>query len=95
MSFLLCHDCYTWVEPLDNRCPECLLVMDLWPRIPPVHLLREVMGNLTGRLGEVRIPASCFPNGARCTPRPKACFSSRMKWTRPCGETTANSPAPR
>ena len=61
MSFLLCHDCYTWVEPLDNRCPECLLVMDLSAEDPPVHLLREVMGNLTGRLGEVRIPRKLLP----------------------------------
>ena len=61
MSFLLCHDCYTWVEPLDNRCPECLLVMDFSAEDPAPHLLREVMGDLAGRLGEVRIPRKLLP----------------------------------
>ncbi len=61
MSFLLCHDCYTWVEPLDQRCPECLLVMDLSAEDPSPHVLQEVMGDLTGRLGEVRIPRKLLP----------------------------------
>ncbi len=61
MSFLLCHDCYTWVEPRDNRCPECLLVMDLSAADPPVSQLRDVMGDIVDRVGEVRIPRRMLP----------------------------------
>ena len=61
MSFLLCHDCFTWVEPEDNRCPECLLVMDLSAADPPITLLRDVMGDIVDRLGEVRIPRRLLP----------------------------------
>jgi hypothetical protein len=61
MSFLLCHDCYTWVEPEENRCPECLLVMDLSESDPPSALLRELMGDIVDGLGEVRIPRKLLP----------------------------------
>lgn len=61
MSFLLCHDCYTWVEPVDDRCPECLFVMDLSESDPPPGLLRDVMGELVRPLGEVRIPRRLLP----------------------------------
>lgn len=61
MSFVLCHDCYTWVEPEENRCPECLLVMDLSEVDPPPGQLRNVMGDLVERLGEVRIPRRLLP----------------------------------
>lgn len=61
MSFLLCHDCYTWVEPVDDRCPECLFVMDLSESDPPPRLLRDVMGELVKPLGEVRIPRRLLP----------------------------------
>jgi len=61
MSFLLCHDCYTWVEPVDDRCPECLFVMDLSESDPPLGLLRDVMGELVKPLGEVRISRRLLP----------------------------------
>ncbi len=62
MSFLLCHDCYTWVEPKDNRCPECLLVMDLSASDPTPDFLLEVMGELVECLGAVRIPRRLLPD---------------------------------
>lgn len=61
MSFVLCHDCYTWVEPEENRCPECQLVMDLSEVDPPLDQLRSVMGDLIQHLGEVRIPRRLLP----------------------------------
>ncbi len=61
MSFLLCHDCYTWVEPDDGRCPECLLVMDLSAADPPAGQLLLVMGEIVGRLGEVRVSRRLLP----------------------------------
>lgn len=61
MSFLLCHDCYTWVEPAEGRCPECQLVMDLSAADPQPSQLRELMGEIVDRLGEVRVPRRLLP----------------------------------
>ncbi|MCA9071432.1 MAG: hypothetical protein KDA84_21035 [Planctomycetaceae bacterium] len=61
MSFVLCHDCYTWVEPEENRCPECLLLMDLSEVDPPLTQLGSVVGELVERLGDVRIPRRMLP----------------------------------
>lgn len=61
MSFLLCHDCYTWVEPDDGRCPECLLYMDLSAADPEAMQLQELMGEIVDRLGEVRVPRKMLP----------------------------------
>jgi hypothetical protein len=61
MSFLLCHDCYTWVEPDEGRCPECLLMMDLSAADPASAQLRDLMGDIVDRLGEVRVPRKLLP----------------------------------
>jgi hypothetical protein len=61
MSFLLCHECYTWVEPADDRCPECQFAMDLSEADPPTGILRQVIGELVARLGNVQIPRRLLP----------------------------------
>lgn len=88
MSFLLCHDCYTWVEPAEDRCPECQFVMDLSEADPPAEVLREVIGEPTCRLGFVRIPRPMLPEWGTLYATTQGLFflpenSERLFWKRP------------
>jgi hypothetical protein len=61
MSFFLCHDCYTWVQPLRERCPECHRMMDLSAADPTAEALRATVGELRRSLGEVRVRRPLLP----------------------------------
>ena len=94
MSFLLCHDCYTWVEPADDRCPECQFAMDLSEADPPVRILREVIGELVARLGNVQIPRRLLPEWGTLYATTEGLFflpltadDEQIASTRPAGDT--------
>lgn len=61
MAFLLCHDCYSWVEPAEGRCPECQQAVDPSASDPPPATLQSVMGTLVGPLGMVRVRRRMLP----------------------------------
>ena len=62
MSFLLCHECFTWIEPFGGRCPECQQSIDLATPDPPLHQLQRAMGQVLFRVGEVRVRRPMLPN---------------------------------
>lgn len=62
MSLLLCHDCYSWVEPFSEHCPECWQVIDASRRDPPLEKLEEAIGRIVLRIGEVRVNRKMFPD---------------------------------
>ena len=55
MSFLLCHDCYAWVEPVGDRCPQCEQMIDPEASDPPLGVLTGVIGDLQHLIGEARV----------------------------------------
>jgi len=55
MALLLCHECYSWVEPRSGHCPDCLARADLNEADPAPPQLRATLGELTGKLGEVTV----------------------------------------
>ena len=61
MPLLLCHDCYTWVEPADERCPLCQQTLDAGTPDPPLERLRQVVGRVEFGLGEVVVPRRMLP----------------------------------
>jgi hypothetical protein len=61
MSFFLCHDCYTWVRPAAERCPECGQGLDLSASDPTEAELAAVIGELRGPVGEVRVRRALLP----------------------------------
>ena len=61
MAFLLCHDCFSWVEPADGRCPECHQAVDPSVSDPPLAALQAVIGELVQPLGAVRVPRRTLP----------------------------------
>jgi len=62
MTFLLCHDCYSWVEPINDRCPACQsLVLTSSPDLPE-RVLQELIGDEVHRLGEVRVERRLLPD---------------------------------
>lgn len=62
MSFLLCHECLSWVEPCDGRCPECVSVVEMSAPDPSPFSLHSVMGEIVGRMGEIRIRRRMLPD---------------------------------
>lgn len=54
MSYLLCHTCYTWVEPRDLWCPDCDAPLDAGTPDPPLAILESNLGALEGALCGVR-----------------------------------------
>lgn len=62
MSYLLCHGCYSWVEPKDERCPDCLQSVDSASMEPPLHSLQTTIGPVVRRLGEVSVPRKSLPD---------------------------------
>ena len=61
MSYLLCHDCYTWVEPVGDRCPQCEQLIDPEAADPPLGTLAGVIGDLQHLIGEARVLRSKLP----------------------------------
>ncbi|MEX2288506.1 MAG: hypothetical protein WD648_15520 [Planctomycetaceae bacterium] len=62
MSFLLCHECYSWVEPIHDRCPDCQESVDSSTADPPLSRLQNEIGNLIGPLGEVKVERRLLPD---------------------------------
>ena len=61
MSLLLCHECFTWIEPHDGHCPECLGAVDPAMPDPDLLTLRGLIGEIVHPLGEVRVPRRLLP----------------------------------
>jgi hypothetical protein len=61
MSLILCQQCYSWVEPIAEQCPQCDYPLD--PRLPdPTQAeLAQAIGRLVGPIGDVRIGRSMLP----------------------------------
>lgn len=62
MAFLLCHECYSWVEPQDGRCPECVNGFDPATPDPPLHELQMAIGQIISRVGEVKVQRKMLPD---------------------------------
>ncbi len=62
MSFLLCHECFNWVEPKDGRCPECIESIEAAVPDPSEFELRTTIGDIVFRLGEVHVRRRMLPD---------------------------------
>ena len=62
MSYLLCHECYTWVDPEYGRCPQCGSTVDQSIPDPPLDALEMQMGEIFCRIGEVRVKRKGLPD---------------------------------
>jgi hypothetical protein len=62
MSLLLCCECFAWVEPVRDRCPDCQQSLDSSTPDPPLSRLERVIGELISPLGEVRIDRKLLPD---------------------------------
>lgn len=61
MSLMLCHHCFTWVEPLGDQCPQCDYPLDARSPDPSSEQLNASIGPIVGRMGEVRISRFDLP----------------------------------
>lgn len=61
MSYLLCHDCYMWVEPYRGRCPECDHPLDVAVADPEPAALSRTLGQVVRLLGEVQVRRPLLP----------------------------------
>lgn len=61
MSLLLCHHCFTWVEPYGEYCPVCHEFLDPTAPDPALPALRAAIGDVVCCLGEVRIRRKHLP----------------------------------
>lgn len=61
-ALLLCHECYDWVVPTQGHCPECLSVVDDARPDPSYDDLRETLGDVLLRIGEVRLLRRRLPD---------------------------------
>ncbi|MCH7990249.1 MAG: hypothetical protein IID46_14000 [Planctomycetes bacterium] len=62
MSLLLCPECYFWVEPYGERCPDCWQVLDAAAPDPSLDELSMAIGDVTACLGEISIRRKALPN---------------------------------
>ena len=62
MSLLLCPECYFWVEPYGDRCPDCWQNLDATAPDPSLDELSMTIGEVAGCLGEVSIRRQGLPN---------------------------------
>jgi hypothetical protein len=61
MSLILCHHCFSWVEPLGDQCPQCDYPLDARSPDPSTEQLNASIGQIVGRMGEVRISRFDLP----------------------------------
>lgn len=62
ISFCFCYDCYTWVQPREERCPDCKQTVQATANEPPTHALRRLVGEVRLRLGEVHVRRKLLPS---------------------------------
>ena len=62
MSLLLCHECYSWVEPRYDRCPDCECVVESSTPDPSPGELQEAIGKIESALGQVVVGRRGVPN---------------------------------
>ncbi len=62
LSFVLCHDCFSWVQPRDSRCPQCLCSLEIGVPDPTLHDLQSLIGDMVGRVGEVKVQRKLLPD---------------------------------
>jgi hypothetical protein len=61
MSLILCHQCFTWVEPLGEQCPQCDFPLDARSPDPTPEELSTAIGQIVSRMGEVRVARVDLP----------------------------------
>ncbi|QDT46314.1 hypothetical protein Pan258_03320 [Symmachiella dynata] len=61
MSMLLCHECYSWVEPRGGHCPDCMAAVDINEADPPLSRLQTILGEVSAPLGEVTVRRRALP----------------------------------
>ena len=62
MSLLLCPECYFWVEPYGDRCPDCWQTLDAAAPDPSLDDLSMTIGEVMACLGEISIRRQALPN---------------------------------
>lgn len=62
MSMLLCHECFSWVEPRNGHCPDCMATADINDADPPLSRLQAILGEISAPLGEVTVRRHAMPS---------------------------------
>jgi hypothetical protein len=62
MSLILCHQCFSWVEPLGEQCPQCDFPLDARAPDPSPTELNAAIGQVVRRIGECRIARAVLPD---------------------------------
>lgn len=62
MALLLCHDCFTWIEPRNDRCPDCECAVESSTPDPSTFELQETIGGIVNALGQVVVARRRVPN---------------------------------
>jgi len=62
MSLILCHQCFSWVEPLGEQCPQCDFPLDARAPDPSPEELSAAIGQFVRRIGECRIARAALPD---------------------------------
>ena len=64
-SLLLCHECFSWVQPDGDHCPACHLNVDMATPDPPMRTIQAAIGEVVCLVGEVRVRRKLLPeNGS-------------------------------
>ena len=61
MSLILCHQCFSWVEPIGEQCPQCDFPLDARAPDPSPEELNAAIGSLVRPMGEIRIARAELP----------------------------------
>lgn len=62
MSLFLCPECYFWVEPYGDRCPDCWQILDAVAPDPSLDELSMTIGEVMRCLGEISMSRKALPN---------------------------------
>jgi hypothetical protein len=62
MSLILCHQCFSWVEPIGEQCPQCDFPLDARSPDPSTEELSAAIGQVVRRFGEVRVARAALPD---------------------------------
>jgi hypothetical protein len=62
MSLILCHQCFSWVEPIGEQCPQCDFPLDARAPDPSSEALSAAIGQVVRRIGEVRVARAALPD---------------------------------